>query len=170
MIEFPNYISPAKLIVKVSFHGNCVRTLKIHNYGGKSAQKPGDEFTKRLQDRIDRALLESTEILTNLLQRSVPDAEDIQLIKSMTEKFATKPTEEDTNLDPLWQSIFDSIISQDREKSFERVMHLLYRSASFGFWGWQVYAIASLDVLKMAEEDEKRKPNDINVLMGFLTG
>lgn len=132
-------------------------------------QKPGDGFAKQFQERIDVVLSESTEILTGLLQKSVPDAEDIQRMKDMAKRFDVKPAQE-TDLSDLWKRIFDNIVGQDRESAFQQVIELLYQSADLEMWGWQLFAIATLDVLKMAEEDEERKPDDINILMGYIIG
>lgn len=136
---------------------------------GFAEHRPGDEFAAELRERIDVVLAESTEILTSLLRKSVPDAAEIQQIKSMVERFAATPST-DTKLDNLWEQIFDSITKQDREIAFNQVMQMLYQSADMGAWGWQLCAIAALDLLKMAEEDIERKPDDINILMGYMVG
>ena len=132
-------------------------------------QRPGDEFTKELRERIDTVLAESTEILMELLQKQILDPEDIQRVKSMVGRFAVTPAA-DVDLKALWQQIFDSTVGQDRETAFEQIMQLFHQAADLEMWGWQLYAVAALDVLKMAEEDEKRKPNDVNVLMGYIVG
>lgn len=153
-------------------------------------QRPGDEFANKLQERIDAVLEQSTQILGELFQKKILKPEDIQRVKSMAGQFAATPAI-DIEIEDLWrqafdntvaqdrgtafekviwQQVFDSIIGQDRDTAFEQVMQLFHQSADLEMWGWQLYAVAALDVLKMAEEDEERKPSDINVLMGYTVG
>ena len=132
-------------------------------------QKPGREFTEELSDRLDRVLEESTAILTRLLQIPSPDRGSIQQMKRMVEQFCPVPSDE-IEFKQRWDSIFESVWTQNREAAFEQVMQLIHQAAGLDNWGWQLYALASLDVLRMMEMDTARQPKDINVLMGYVAG
>jgi RNA polymerase sigma-70 factor (ECF subfamily) len=131
--------------------------------------KPGKEFTPQLQARIDSVLAESTEILTGLLKQEIPDADGIKRIKTMVERFSTIPTTE-VDSEQLWKDAFGNVIGQHRETAFKQALQLLYSATDLDLVKGQIFSLATLDVLKMAEEDIERKPNDINILMGYMIG
>jgi len=131
--------------------------------------KPDEEFTPQLQARIDSVLAESTEILTGLLKQGAPDADRIERIKMMVERFSTIPTAE-VDFDQLWRDAFDNVLGQNRESAFKQVLQLLYSAVGVGSGAGQMFSLAALDVLKMVEEDIEHKPNDINILMGYMIG
>jgi RNA polymerase sigma-70 factor (ECF subfamily) len=171
------------------FIGATVSTVKGRLY--KARRKLKGEMLKMVEmtfekhkvretftQKVEAALSETLEILQQLSQakeqgdmvhQTHPRDDAFKRLFTLAKRYDAAP-HSGMDKDKLQRDIFDNVVKQNRQAAFQQALELIVTAVDANEVWRQTQAVVALDVLKMAEEEEPRKPDDINILFGFLIG
>ena len=136
--------------------------------------KVGESFTQK----VETALSETLETLQQLAQPKKqgdmvhhihPRNNALKRLFTFAQKYDGTP-HSGMDKDQLQRDIFENVIKQNRQTALQHALELIVTAVDADELWRQTQAVVALDVLNMAEEDELRRPDDINILFGFLVG
>jgi len=123
----------------------------------------GETFTQK----VETALSETLEILQQLSQPTKPKdmvhhthpREDVlKRLFTLAKRYDGAPNL-GMDKDKLQRDIFENVLKQNRQAAFQHALEFIATAIDADELWRQTQAVVALDVLKMADEDEPRKPD-----------